>query len=224
MNCEKLPCVPFRSGVHMAESSLPSNCSGGNVIGTRRIVQPTPALAEDLPERLALAAQFEGRRRERDAPTANAQHPLGLAHARRGELRQVRLQIAIEEVEDIVLGRADSGGERGPGDRRERREGGAQPAIAALRGELREIWQLALGHEALGELGIKSVESEEDGLLDAGFGIALPAPHQTPEHTEGPEQKRKDAEKEARHQGQERTQERKARARPDVSDRNGVPP
>src|SRR5580704_11915994 len=44
VNCEKLPCVPFKSGVDIAESSLPSNFSGGKVIGTRRMVQPIPCL------------------------------------------------------------------------------------------------------------------------------------------------------------------------------------
>ncbi len=38
---EKLPCVPRRSGVHMADSNRPLNFSGGNVIGMRRIVQST---------------------------------------------------------------------------------------------------------------------------------------------------------------------------------------
>ena len=42
VNCEKLPCVPRRSGVHIAESSRPSNFSGGNVMGTRRMVLPMP--------------------------------------------------------------------------------------------------------------------------------------------------------------------------------------
>jgi len=38
VNSEKLPCVPRRSGVHIAESWWPSNSSGGNVMGTRRMV------------------------------------------------------------------------------------------------------------------------------------------------------------------------------------------
>src|SRR5215471_1701780 len=33
-----VPCVPSRSGVHIAESIRPLNFSGGNVIGTRRMV------------------------------------------------------------------------------------------------------------------------------------------------------------------------------------------
>src|SRR5579863_9383298 len=42
VNCEKLPWVPFRSGVAIAESILPSNFSGGKVMGTRRMVEPIP--------------------------------------------------------------------------------------------------------------------------------------------------------------------------------------
>ena len=33
-----VPCVPSRSGTHMAESWAPRNFSGGKVIGTRRMV------------------------------------------------------------------------------------------------------------------------------------------------------------------------------------------
>src|SRR5690242_1192379 len=40
VNSVKLPCVPHRSGVDIAESTRPSNGSGGNVIGTRKIVEP----------------------------------------------------------------------------------------------------------------------------------------------------------------------------------------
>ena len=40
VNWEKLPCVPRRSGVDIAESSLPLNLSGGKVIGTRMMVDP----------------------------------------------------------------------------------------------------------------------------------------------------------------------------------------
>ena len=42
VNCEKLPWVPFRSGVHIAESSLPLNFCGGKEIGMRSTVEGMP--------------------------------------------------------------------------------------------------------------------------------------------------------------------------------------
>jgi hypothetical protein len=42
--CEKLPWVHARSGVDIAASIRPLNFSGGNVIGTRMIVEPMHCL------------------------------------------------------------------------------------------------------------------------------------------------------------------------------------
>ena len=40
LNSVKLPCVPRKSGVHIADSKRPLNSSGGKVMGTRRTVLP----------------------------------------------------------------------------------------------------------------------------------------------------------------------------------------
>ncbi len=40
--CEKVPCVPRRSGTHIADSCTPRSFSGGNVIGTRMMQLKMP--------------------------------------------------------------------------------------------------------------------------------------------------------------------------------------
>src|SRR5262245_7992188 len=45
----------------------------------------------------------------------------------------------------------------------------AQPVKPTLGGKLRQVWQLALRHPSLGQLGIHSVEAEDDDLLLKSF-------------------------------------------------------
>ncbi len=87
-----------------------------------------------------------------------------------GEVRQIRLRIAPQEVEDLGRTRRRAGGERRPGDRRLRRVRRQQRRVAAVGAELRQVGQLARGHVLLDEPGIRAVEPEHDDLR------ARPAP------------------------------------------------
>ncbi len=76
LNREKEPCVPFRSGVPMAESSRPLNFSGGNVTGTRRMVDRIrwrPKMAQN--DSLRRMASTDGRRRTPKWPARAACAP-----------------------------------------------------------------------------------------------------------------------------------------------------
>ncbi len=74
-------------------------------------------VAEDLPERLALATQVDHRLTQGDLVLADLQGAPRSGHLGRAQLRQVRLAVGHEEVEDLVLARIAAGLEAGPGDR-----------------------------------------------------------------------------------------------------------
>ena len=112
--------------------------------GARHRIAP-----EDLPERFALTAHLH----------RLAQHLGGR------EFRRIGAKIAIQEVEDIVFGRIHARGKRGPRDRRQGGEGGAQPRVSAHFFQAREIGQFSFSHQAFGHSGIESIEAQQDGLF-----------------------------------------------------------
>jgi hypothetical protein len=164
---------------------------------------PDPVLAEQCPERLRLAQQPKLRLGQRDAELAELQEPVDGADPGRGEPRQVGPQVAVEEVEDGVLGRRRTGRERRPGDRRDRGVGGREPVVAAGLGELLEVRQLALGHQAVGDLGLLAVEPYHDQAPDVGLGLPPPA-DQAPEEAEREDQDRRDRDQDGDEEDQER--------------------
>ena len=126
-----MPCVPSRSGTHMAESCAPWNLSGGNVIGTRRTVLQMPCSPRMVQNGFDLRSSRSSGLPQRDAELADLEEPLDVADVGRGEQRAGRSAGRGQEVEDVVLAGFGAGGERGPRDGRERREGGPQTAVAA---------------------------------------------------------------------------------------------
>ena len=200
LNSVKLPCVPRRSGVHIAESKRPLNSSGGKVMGTRRTVLPmecSPRIFQKvwLLRSISTVGRQSGMRRRpirRRAP--RRAHPAG------GEFRNVGFEAAVEKIENIVLGRAHPGGKGGPRHRRERRERGAQPVKRPLFLQAAQIRQFALGHEALGEPRIEPVEAQKNETLDFGPAETSPAAEHRASGAKRPEQKRAGGEKERRDQ------------------------
>ena len=120
------------------------------------------------------------RRNSRLGGTGNAQ-PVPISaregrrrHARRKAVAEYRLQVAVEEIENVVFGRIDSRCKCGPCHRRQRGKRGAQPPVPAGGKELGEIRQLALGHELFGQARIQTVQTEEDDFLDRACRNARP--------------------------------------------------
>ena len=85
-----------------------------------------PVLAEDVPERLALAEQPHIGLAQGDPVFPQPDRPTGRPDLDRTQLGVVVVRIRGQEVEDVVLARVDAGLERGPRDGRERRHGRAE--------------------------------------------------------------------------------------------------
>ena len=150
------------SGSGSPESSSPA----GHVLGRERHRhgedrRPHAGLAGRHPERRAAAQRRDLRLAERDVVEEEVGH-LAPDHA---EVGHVGLQVADEEVEDVVLAGVAAGGERRPRRRRFGRRGRLQPVEAALAGELLEVRQLAFAHPLLDEARVHPVEAEDDHLL-----------------------------------------------------------
>ena len=179
---------------------------------------PDPVLAEDRPERRRLAQQAQDRLLQRDAPAADLEEAVDAADLRRRQHRQVGLPVAVEEVEDVVLGRVDAGRERRPGHRRHRREGGAQAVVAAGGRQLGEVGELALGEQAVGEPRVLAVEADDDEAADPRLA-ALLAGGEPPQLPERPQQHREDRHHQGDEEDQERRQQGEAGAGADVGRR-----
>ena len=126
----------------------------------------------DLPERLAVTPGVALGRGglERVHPEA------GRAHPARPHVRQIRLRIPLDEVEDPVPRRRRAGRERRPRHRRLRRvRRGERPEVAApsQRAQLR---QLALVHPTREQLRIDPVEAEDHEPARELSGGRFPLP------------------------------------------------
>ena len=213
----KVPCVPKQvrrthGGKHAAIELLRRKGDGHAQDGGGDLPLP-----EDLPEGLALAPHFHDRAAQRNAILAQLQNLRRLADARGRQVRHVRTQAAIQEIEHGVAGRVDPGGEGRPRHRRERRERGAQAVKASLLAQAAEVRQLAFLHVPLRQPRVETVESQEDQPLDFGVLVSLPAGNRAPQHANGPEQKADQTQKHSAENADERTEKREAGARTDIS-------
>src|SRR6266851_6118200 len=116
--------------------------------------------SEELPKRLALAAQFGVGTVERNPIPADRPEFPGAPYLRGRKLGQIGLQIAVEEVEDVMPRGAHARRESGPGNWRERGEGSAQAAEAAQLHQAGEIRQLAGSHELFRDARIESIQPQ----------------------------------------------------------------
>src|ERR1019366_4730672 len=91
-----------------------------------------------------------------------------------------------------------------------------------LGGQARQVRQLLLGHEALRQPRIETVESQKYDLPHARVPVTFAAAGGAPGHAKRPQQQREDAQEEAGYQGQKRTEERKSRAGADIGELRGV--
>ena len=134
---------------------------------------------------------------------------------RRRQQRQIGAPVTVQKIENVVPRRIRTGGERGPGDRRERRIGRRQPTIAPLRLQLRKVRQQPLLEVLLGQLGILPVEAEHDEPLDPGLR-PVAKPDGPNRHPERPDQQRRDGEQHRREHDEEGGQKGKPGTRSDV--------
>ena len=179
---------------------------------------PDVPLAEHGPERFRPPEHADLRLLQRDLPLAELQEALDPADVGRGQLGQVAPQVAVEEVEDVVLARIGPGRERRPGDRRQRREGAGDPPVAALLAEDLEVGQLALLHHPLGQPRILAVETDEHEPPDVRLRRLLP-PHDPPKGPHRPRQKRDEGQRHRRQQHEERRHQREPRPGADIGRR-----
>ena len=108
-----------------------------------------------------------------------------------------------------------AGAERGPGHRRDRRERRPQPVVAAHRRKLREVRELALGDEAVGQLRILAVEADDDEPLDERFDRP-PAAEARIASAERPDQQRDEGQNDGREDDEKRREQGKARTGADI--------
>ena len=188
-------------------------------MGTRRMVLPMECSPRIFQKVWLLRQHLDGGAPEWDAQAANPQSAPRRAHPAGGEFRNVGFEAAVEKIENVVLGRADPGGKGGPRYRRERRERGAQAVKRPLFLQAAQIRQFALGHEALGEPRIETVEAQKNETPDFGPPETAPAADHRACGAKRPEQKRDGGEKERRDQAEERPQKGKPGARPDVTEK-----
>ena len=144
--------------------------SGGQFMGTVRTTLLMPSseacFQNDVPPRVESdLGPLDGE----EAPLEDRRHDLD-AHAR---IRQVGLEVALEEVVDVVLARIHAGGEAGPGHGRFRGLRRLQLRERALLGQPLEVRELAFVHPLAGQRRVHAVEAEhEHALLGAPHGLA----------------------------------------------------
>ena len=130
-------------------------------------------IAEDLPERLALAPQIHRGLPQRDPVLAQLQDARRVGHLGRAEFGKVRVGPGNQEVEDLVLARVAAGLKAGPGHRGLRRVGALQTDVGALLLQLAEVGQDALLQESVGQFGVLTVETDDDDPAHPGAGKRL---------------------------------------------------
>ena len=115
-----------------------------------------PAACKHLPDRRA-APQVDGLGR---------QEGVLLLVAVQGQVGQVSLGIAAEEVEDAVTARVRPGRERRPGHRRLGRARGRDARKPTLLPQPRQVGQLARFEQPRDDSGVQTVQTDDDDLLD----------------------------------------------------------
>ena len=171
---------------------------------------PDVAFTEHGPERLRPPEHADLGLLQRDLPFPELQKALDSADVSRGQLGKVAPQVAVEEVEDVVLARIRPGREGRPGDRRQRRVGAGDPPVAPLLAQALEVGQFALLHHPFRQPGILAVETDEHEPLDVRLRRLLP-PHDPPQRPHRPRQQRDEGEHDRRQQHEERRHQREPR-------------
>jgi hypothetical protein len=123
--------------------------SGGQFIGTVRTTLLRPSsdacFQNEVPPRVErTSGRFTGRKPHLKT-AARSSFPCSD--------RQVGLQVALQEVVDVVLARVHAGGEAGPGHRRLRRLRRLELRERSLLGEPLQVRELAFVHPLAGEVG-----------------------------------------------------------------------
>jgi len=122
-----------------------------------------PAASQEKEKRRQQEERERRRRGDLRVPAAEEKRLLRLFGDR--ERRDAVGRIALQEVEDLVAARIETRGERGPGDRRLRGNGGRERRVAAALAERRQVRQPPRRHHLLDDVRVHAVEAEDD---DAG--------------------------------------------------------
>ena len=125
-------------------------------------------LFQHFPERRAVPELLVVPAGERKLPGPHLQE--AAAGGRRGgrRVRDHRLRVPVQEVEDAVPARVHARDEARPGDRAVRRDRRLQPREAAHRLEAREVRQPALVDQLPRQRVVQAVEAEHDDLRPLG--------------------------------------------------------
>ena len=174
-------------------------------------------LAQPMPEGSSAPQTLDLGFAQRQRVLANAQMALGFADLRRGKKRKIVLQIAGQEIINIVFAGVDSGLKRGPRDRRNRGKCGSQRTKSSAVAKLGEVRQSSFVHEAIGEFGVHAVEPHNHHAFHLGLGVSFAAPEQSQELADGPGHQRVEGIKEGDEDGPERRQDGKSRAGAGIS-------
>src|SRR5512133_3359688 len=86
-------------------------------------------LSENVPECLTFPPHFDYRTGKREAEASELQYAARSADPGRGELRHIRLCVAIQEIEDVMARRIYTCREGRPCYRRQCREGRTEPFV-----------------------------------------------------------------------------------------------
>ena len=162
--------------------ALPSQCQKGVPL-RRPLTSDFPSGSEYLPMR---------------------QMPFGFADLRGRKIREIVLQIAGQEVINIMFAGIHPGLKRGPRDRRNRGEGRSQRTKGAVVAQLGQIRKFALVHETAGQYRIHAVEAHDDHPLYLRLAVGLAPPEHSQQLANGPGHKRVKGIKEGDKDGPER--------------------
>ncbi len=185
-------------------------------MGTRSDGGEDPVLAQDPPERDAFPQQPHAGLPQRPLILAQADGPPRRPDLDRAQFRMVAVPVGREEIENIVLARIHPRLKRGPGDGRNRRDGGGQRLEAAALGQGRHVRQLAFGQELLREPIVQAVQPQDHEALDAAAGQCPPAADGPHDPADGPGKQHQNRGKDGGQEGKKRAGQGEAGPRPDI--------
>ena len=202
----------------MPESKTPWNFSGREGNRDSNDGAEDALLTQNLPERLALLFQCRPGLPQGDQVLAHREHPGGGADLGRRQDRGIGAGVPGEKVVDVVVGGVHSGGEGGPGHRRNGGLTGSQCGESSPGLQPLEVGQEALVHEALRQFGVHAVEAHHHHPGNVGFfpHPSLAVEEEAEQEPQGPGEERKPCQQDGQQENQERRDEGKARARTDV--------
>src|SRR5579863_6863056 len=119
-------------------------------------------LIKQLPERYAFSQLFGAATAERNRPTAEADRALRPLDPRGRKKKSQGLRVAMNEIEDSMTTCIHPRNKVGPCYRTLWRNAGCELAKISLSLQFREVRHLPFAHEPMQELGIHTVDAEND--------------------------------------------------------------